>query len=130
VRGRRVLLVVILVMGLTAVAASLNPPQRRLRSDPTPSPTPPSAAPVDGSRTVAHTLDADAEAVTVRAHVGDIVQLEVTAAEPDTVAFEGQTEPVDPASPARFELYAGEAGEFPIRLVDGERLVGTVLVQP
>jgi hypothetical protein len=130
VRGRRVLIVVILVMGLTAVAASLNPPQRRVLNDPTPTPTASPAAPSGAASTVVRTLDADAEAVTVRAHVGDIVQLEVTAAAPDTVVFEGQTEPVDPASPARFEVYADAPGEFPIRLVDGERLVGTLLIQP
>jgi hypothetical protein len=127
VRGRRVLVVVILVMGLTAIAASLNAPDRRVRPGTAPAPT---APPAGASHTVEQTLDADAEAATVQARVGDLVQLRVIARAPDSVLFAGQTEVVDPDSPARFELYADTPGEYPVRLVDAARLVGTVLVRP
>jgi hypothetical protein len=127
VRGRRVLVVVILVMGLTAVAASLNAPDRRPRSGTAPAPSSP---PAGAARTVEQTLDADAEAATVQARVGDLVQLQVNARAPDSVLFAGQTEVVDPDSPAHFELYADTPGEYPVRLVGGARLVGTVLVRP
>jgi hypothetical protein len=127
VRGRRVLVVVIIVMGLTAVLASLNAPQRRPRPGPA---APPSAAPAGAQRTIAQTLDADAEAVTVQARVGDLVELRVNARTPDSVLFAGQTDVVAQDSPARFELYADTPGEYPVTLVDGARRVGTVLVRP
>ncbi len=135
-RGRRFLLLVALLMGVTAVAASLAPPDPSVRrnrertAQPTPSPAI-TSAPVE-SRTVERTLDASQPQVrTVRAHVGDLLRLEVRSAEPGAVAIEGldRNAAVDPSTPALFEVFADAPGSYPIVLVDDGRRVGTLVIR-
>ena len=40
----------------------------------------------------------------------------------------GKLEPVEPGSPARFEMLLDRRGELRVSLVDAERLIGTVEV--
>ena len=40
----------------------------------------------------------------------------------------GKLEPIEPGSPARFEMLLDRRGELRVSLVDAERLIGTVEV--
>jgi hypothetical protein len=137
--GRRLLVLVVVLMGLTALAASLAPPPERphgTRATPTATPAPSaSAAPAPAPQqegTVTARLSAARGAVPrdVTAALGDIVQLVVSGDVVDTVSIPGEAvlEPIDPDSPARVELYADTAGSYPIRLLDTGRRIGTLRI--
>jgi hypothetical protein len=134
--ARRLLVLVAVLMGLTALAASLAPPPGRTGRTPfataTPAPTAsPTAAPA-GDGTVRARISASRSAVPreVRAAPGDLVDLVVAGDVVDTVAIDGQPvlEPIDPDSPALVELYADTPGRFAIRLLDAGRRIGTLSV--
>jgi hypothetical protein len=126
--GRRFLILVAVLMGLTALAASLapQPVERRERSEQTPTPAP------AGSPSVV-TIEEEISTTDPRARVtvseGDLVQLTVSGPERDSVMLLGRMDTIDPTSPARFSLLAGEPGEYPIELVDAERQIGTLVVR-
>jgi hypothetical protein len=134
--GRRLIILVAVLMGLTALAASVAPPpdpQRRNSTQndgsPTATPTPPETtaqAPVIDRRIDATTAG---EPVTVDVPRGAMLELEVEVGAPDTVALgDGELEAAAPGSPARFELLADTPGEFPLRLLEAERTLGVVRV--
>lgn len=126
--GRRFLILVAVLMGLTAVAASLapQPAVREQRGEATPTPAPsgsPSFAPVEQELT---TTEPRAR-VTVRED--EVVELTVSGPERDSVRLLDRMDTIDPTSPARFSLYALEPGEYPIELVEAGRQVGTLVVR-
>jgi hypothetical protein len=135
--GRRFLLLVAVLMGLTALAASIAPrdpvvrgPQSERRPTPTPAPQAAEPAPA-GTKTptVERTISADAarpERVVVTE--GDLVTLEVAGSQLDTVQLLGRIEPVAPHSPAVFQLLA-ERGRHPITLLGADRQIGTLAVR-
>jgi hypothetical protein len=127
--GRRFLILVAVLMGLTALAASIAPrePLIRERSRPTPTPTP--TAEANAVRTVEKTVAADAGHARVVVREGDLVRLTVDASAVDTVTVMDQFRPVEADSPAVFELLADTPGEFPITLLDADRRVGTLVVR-
>jgi len=128
--GRRFLLLVAVLMGLTALAASVAPRQPADRGNATSTATP--AAPAGGAKqleTVSKRLNT-AEGVTrVIVDEGDLVALEVSGSELDTVSLLDEIVAIDPDSPAIFQLLADEPGEYPIELVEAERRVGTLVVR-
>jgi len=131
--GRRFLLLVAVLMGLTALAASVAPRQpinRDGRGTATPTATP--ALSADGTsdlETVPKRLNT-AEGVTrVVVDEGDLVDLEVSGSELDSVTLRDEVVALDPDSPAVFSLLADEPGEYPIELLDAERQVGTLVVR-
>jgi hypothetical protein len=134
--GRRILVLVAVLMGLTALAASLAPPPQRLRQGPRPpaatgTPTPATAAPAGTPGTVSASLRAGRDpGQVVRAREGDIVELDVSGDVVDTVVIPGLAlaEPIDPTSPAQIELFADEPGRYPIRLLDSGRRLGVLRV--
>jgi hypothetical protein len=132
--GRRFLLLVAVLMGLTALAASLAPRDpavrdERQRATPTPAATAPASGPAT-VRTVERTISADADRPQrVVVDEGDIVQLEVASSEIDSVVFMDEVEPVDPESDARFNVLADEVAEHEIRLLDADRVIGTLEVR-
>jgi hypothetical protein len=131
--GRRFLLLVAVLMGLTALAASVAPrePLVRERRAATPSPTP-AATPVRGDgdvRTVEKTIETQEDPAKVTVRTGDLVRLTVRGDELDSVRLFDEIEPIDVESPAIFELYADRPGSHPITLVDGERQVGTLVIR-
>ena len=142
--GRRLLVLMAVLLGLTALAAALAPrptvvpPGGRLIAPTpttTPSPTPSaSAQAAPPSQEVVRTIDASkgARFARVRAHVGDTVRLTVRGDVLDAVEIDGidQIEPVEAGSPARFEFFADERGQFPIVLIDGDRRIGQLDVRP
>jgi hypothetical protein len=132
--GRRFLLLVAVLMGLTALAASVAPrePLVRDRRAATPSPTPTSEPTVtadDTVRTVEKTIGTAEEPAKITVRTGDLVRIAVTGDELDSVRLLDKIESIDAESPAVFEIYADRPGTYPIELVEGERRVGTLVVR-
>jgi hypothetical protein len=125
--ARRLLVLIAVLMGLTALAASVAPRQ------PLPSergsPAPPASAGSPAAAPLERTLDADAGRPTrVVVRTGQTLVLEVTSAAIDSVSIEGlaEIEPVEADSPARFELLAETPGTHPVELLQAERRIGTI----
>jgi hypothetical protein len=131
--GRRFLLLVAVLMGLTALAASVAPRQPISRDDrgaATPTATPTPTAPGTGDvETVSKQLNITERITRVVVDEGDLVYLEVRGSELDSVTLLEEVEPIDPDAPAVFELLADEPGDYPIVLVDADRQVGTLVVR-
>jgi hypothetical protein len=146
--GRRLLLLVAVLMGLTALAASVaprdtgtdepaKPPGRTgtvVEPTTTPELAPAARAPTDED-VVEETLSAAAGAspVRVRARPGQTVKLEVHGGKTlfDEVVLTGldRVESIAPEAPARFEIYMDQPGRFEIRLVEADRRLGELLVR-
>lgn len=138
--GRRLLVLVAVLMGLTALAASLAPPPTSgpgARPTASPSPGPPGAAGAappasrPGATVTARLSAAPAASPRqVDARRGDLVNLTVSGNVIDTVSIPGLSvlEPIDPESPAQLQLFADTPGRFPIRLLDSGRLLGTLRI--
>ena len=154
VLGRRLLVLVVVLMGLTALAASVAPRDggfnRRVTSQaPAASPTAPpagsgepeaSAAPPGDAGAIpgeppVRVLDASGRRWLVDARVGERVRLEITADEPVTVQVgdDGPIRPVDPDAPARFDLLYDQPSREAVRVIaDGpasDRTVGVVRIR-
>jgi hypothetical protein len=132
--GRRFLLLVAVLMGLTALAASIAPrePLVRERGTATPSPTPTAEAavgPATPIRTIAKTVSAAEGPAKVTVHEGDLVHLTVESSDVDSVSVLGEFRPVEPESPAEFDLLADEPGSYPIELLDAKRRISTLVVR-
>jgi hypothetical protein len=129
--GRRFLLLVVVLMGLTALAASIAPREPLVRSErhatPTPTPSPPPAA--SDVETVNRKLDVSHPGKRLVVNEGDLVDLEVRGDDVDSVQLLDEVAPLDPQSPAVFQLLADRPGSYPIELVDAERQVGTLVVR-
>jgi hypothetical protein len=132
--GRRFLLLVAVLMGLTALAASVAPRDPAVRSErrqatPTPSATAPAAGPAT-TRTVEREISADAEQPPrVVVDEGDIVELEVASSEVDSIVLMDRIEPVDPDSNARFNILADTPGKHQIELLDAGDVVGVLEIR-
>ena len=134
--GRRFLLLVAVLMGLTALAASIAPREPLIRegarrtATPTPTPAPTqeatTATPVHNVR---RTLVITDEPGRITVNQGDLVQLTVKGSELDSVSVLDRVEPIERHSPAVFSLLADSPGEHPIELVDAGRRVGTLVVR-
>jgi hypothetical protein len=132
--GRRFLLLVAVLMGLTALAASVAPRDPALREGrsergtPTPTPTPVAAEPAV-VRTVEHTISADAAPERVVVTEGDLVDLQVTSSQPGSVRLMGEIDAVDRLSSARFHVLAERPDKYPVTLVESGRRVGTLEIR-
>ena len=64
----------------------------------------------------------------IHARVGDVLVLTVRGDVLDGVEIEdaGKLEPIEPGSPARFEVLLDRKGELRVDLVDAERVIGVV----
>jgi hypothetical protein len=131
--GRRFLILVAVLMGLTALAASVAPRDPAVRGERREATATPSATAPSGpatTRTVEREISADADRPQrVVVDEGDIVQLEVASSEVDSVVFMDEVEPVDPESDARFNVLADEVATHEIRLLDADRVIGTLEVR-
>jgi hypothetical protein len=132
--GRRFLLLVAVLMGLTALAASVAPrePLVRDRRTPTPSPTPTAeaaAGPETNVRTIEKTISASEGPTKVTVREGDLLHLTVESSEVDSVSVLGEFRPVESESPAEFDLLVDEPGSYPIELLDAGRKIGTLVVR-
>ena len=127
--GRRFLILVAVLMGLTALAASVAPrqPVREDGREATPTATP---AGEPTLVTLEKTLSTDAgEDAQVTVEEGDLVELTVTGDESDAVMVLDRIDSIDPTTPARFSLLAGEPGEHPIELLEADRRIGTLVIR-
>jgi hypothetical protein len=135
--GRRLLLLVALLLAVGAIAAALTP--RDLRDSgqttaTTPRPTVPPRATGGtgaGAREVTRTVDAaGAEPALVRARVGDLLHLVVRAPSPDVVELDGtgRFSAVDSSTPAQFNYFVSSPGTFPIRLQESGQEIGRLVV--
>jgi len=130
--GRRFLLLVAVLMGLTALAASIAPRQPLVRdgdrraATPTPTPLPVAA---ESLQPVERTLFTSENPARVAVREGQILQLTVRGSEVDSVMLLDEIEPLERDSPALFEVLADEPGEYPIELLDADRRIGTLVVR-
>ncbi len=127
--GRRFLLLIALLLGLTAVAASVAP---RERPEPTEqSERAPADPPATPSETRTETMSAAEDPQRLVVERGELIALEVSADERDAVAIPGLglMDAVDPAAPARFTVLADRPGVYPVELLEAGRRIGTLEVQ-
>jgi hypothetical protein len=130
--GRRLLVIMAVLLGFTALVTALAPrPTSELRGAPpaiSPSAEPSASPPAGASRVVTQTVDASAgvRPGRVRARAGDTIRLAVRGDVLDAVELKGldEIEPVEPGAPARFEFLAEGPGEHAIVLLDADRRVG------
>jgi hypothetical protein len=133
--GRRFLLLVAVLMGLTALAASVAPRDPALRGteserrQATPTPPPAELDAPAATSTVERTISADGGPRRVVVTEGDLVELEVTSSHLDSVMLMDEIEPVEPRSGARFHLLADRPDEYPITLLEADRQIGTLVVR-
>ena len=129
--GRRLLVLMAVLLGFTALAVALAPrptvvPPRQASTSPSPDPS--STSSPAASRVITQTVNANAgaEPARVRARAGDTIRLAVRGDLLDAVELRGldEIEPVEPGSPARFEFLADSPGEFAIVLQAADRRVG------
>jgi hypothetical protein len=137
--GRRLLVVFAVLLGLTALATSLAPRPTvrdgaRVQREATPTATPAPERSETASRRIERTISADPgrKRASVRVRVGDVLALTVRGELLDSVEITdlGKLEPIEPGSPARFEMLLEKPGELRVGLVDAERLIGLVEVAP
>ena len=135
--GRRLLVLFAVLLGLTALVTSLAPRPTVTRPGvtqvtPTVTPTPEPTHAATTSRRVVATMSADPgrPRTKIHARVGDVLALTVHGDVLDDVEIEaaGKVAPIEPGSPARFELLLDRQGELRVDLVDAERLIGVVAV--
>jgi hypothetical protein len=132
--GRRFLLLVAVLMGLTALAASVAPRESLIRDGArrtaTPTPTPTVAAtaakPV---RSVSRTLMITADPGRITVKQGTLLELTVKGDELGNVSLMDQVQPIEAESPAIFTVLTDTPGEYPIAMVDEDRDVGTLVVK-
>jgi hypothetical protein len=137
VAARRLVVVMLVLLAISTLVTALLP--RPDRDETTPVTTRPGRdEPVDapprpaktGLDLVARMQAGAAGPKLVRIERGDVLHLEVFArfgADVEILGF-GLTEPVTPFAAARFDLFATDTGNFPVRVVDPVQLVGRVLV--
>ena len=124
---RRLLLLAAVLMLLTALAASIAPRDLTREDDP---PVPRGALPA--GTTIAEEIPSEAGADSrIAVSRGDTLELEVTGNTLDTVLLErlDRIDPIDPTTPARFNLVIdAPAGSYPIRLVEADRRIGSIVI--
>jgi hypothetical protein len=135
--ARRLLIVMLVLLGLSTLAAALIPPRTTQDAGTTTGTTEetesvatekaPKGAFVPG---VVAVEPKGISLLSVSA--GDQVQLAVCWSKPDEVEVPsfGLVDPVAPAKPARFDLLFEEPGTYGVKLVDADRVVARIKVGP
>ena len=126
--ARRLLILLAVVMGFTALAAGLSPRQPAVERDggatPAPSLREPPAEPLE------RTIQASGHDQRIVVRTGQVVHIVVEADALDTVSLEDfGDEPVEPEAPARFELLADVPGTYAISLLEAGREIGTLEIR-
>jgi hypothetical protein len=126
VLARRLLILLAVVLGLTALAAGVAPREPADTGGSPPAAVSPSGAPPEP---VEHTLSTspEGEEERVEAELGQVVRLTIEGDELDSVAVgELRIEPIAPDSPATFELLLDVPGSYPITLLGSGRRIGVL----
>jgi hypothetical protein len=134
--ARRLLIVMLVLLGISTLAAALIPPQS-LREGTTGSTateetetTAPDTVPKGEALGFDFTVEKDKIAV-LRAEVGDQLSIKVRCKCTDLVEIPklGRLDPVTPGSPVTFDVLAREKGSYGIRLVEADRVVARIEVE-
>ena len=134
--ARRLLILLLVLLGISTLAAALAPvksPKDRTTTTTTPTLTTPSAPPAKSAGLFKYTIDANSKNVNVvELYVGEELLLTVKSKLYDQVSIPklGQIEPVSPGFAAKFDLYLNQRGTYAVRLVGANRLVGRLRVSP
>ena len=121
--ARRLLIVLAVLLGLTALAAGVAPRSGLDHDAPPPVTAAPTPAPATG--TVSKTLDAQSTGQRVQARVGQTVMLTITSDTLETVTLDQYGDKTaEPDSPAQFEVFADVPGSYPITLQDSGQEIG------
>jgi hypothetical protein len=128
VLARRLLLLAAVLLLLAALAASIAPRDLTGGED-----NAPESASLPAGRVVAQEISARPGDAPARIAVarGDTLELEVSGDLLDEVLLErlDMIDPIEPSTPARFNLVIdAPAGSYPIRLVDADRRIGSIVI--
>jgi hypothetical protein len=132
VAARRLIILMLVLLAISSVAAALVPVDPEgLSDESTTISTHTPKRELPAGRLVPKTIDADRDhPKTVRIELGDQLQLRVTSRRADQVEIPrvGELQDVDRFTPAEFDLLPFEPGSYPVRLVEAKRKVGRILV--
>jgi hypothetical protein len=121
--ARRLLIVLAVLLGLTALAAGVAPRSTLDHDAPPPVAAAPTPAPATG--TVQKTLDAQSTGQRVEARIGQTVTITVKSDTLETVTLDQYGDKTaEPDSAAQFELLADVPGSYPITLQDSGQEIG------
>jgi hypothetical protein len=122
---RRILWFVAGLLALAVIAAAVIP-----RDDAADKTTPTTSAP-ERTRVKADIGASPVRARTIRARVGDHLELTVESDRIDQVEIPGldQIRPVDPTTPAQFDTLLDHSGRFEVRMQQGRQVVAIVDVK-
>src|SRR3954471_4183161 len=134
---RRMTLLVLALLGLMVLVVSVAPPRRgpvrdERRDQAQPQPTPLATRPAPDAFDVQATVTTarGGRPQTIRAQLGDRVEITVQGAQPDSVMLgELETEQLERGVPARFRLLAETPGNYPLVLEDADRRIGTLEIR-
>lgn len=139
--ARRLVIVMLVLLGLSTLAAALLPRPDRSGSDPAgntgasgaqaSAPPPagsPASAPPPGLVNARITVSKHRPPV-VRVHPGNRLVLLVGGPFGDDISIPafGLTQTMAPSAPARFDLIVNRAGRFGVRAFGAERVIGTIV---
>jgi hypothetical protein len=143
--ARRLLILIAVLMGLTALTAGLAPrePAEESRSTPTPTPAAPSAEPQPPEDSAAgdlaepgvtqHVIDASegARPKRVTATTGERLRITVEGDVLGSVELGDNVaiEQISPEAPASFELLPDKPGDYEITLVEADRRIGRLVIE-
>jgi hypothetical protein len=126
---RRLLILAVVLVLLTALAAAIAPQERVEPGTPVQQPA---KVLEPTGKTVARTISADdGGESSVKVRRGDILELQVKGDLLDTVLLErlDRLEGLEPTTPARFNmLIEAPAGTYPIRLLERDTRIGRIEV--
>jgi hypothetical protein len=134
VAARRLVIVMLVLLGVSTLAAALVPVERDSAGDETT--TTATETGKDAEPTgdlLRQSIDADArKPKTIVMSLGDQLELAVRSCRADQaeIAALGELEDVHPDAPARFDLLPFATGTYAVRLVDADRRVGEIEVRP
>ncbi|MFN2612240.1 MAG: hypothetical protein ABR536_02595 [Solirubrobacterales bacterium] len=136
--ARRLLIVMLIVLGVLTLATALAPQKGNDAKTPAETSTAPNTTVSGQTRKgvlLEVTIDADdaaARNVPRRVTAGDQLQLKVASNSPDQVeipAF-GQVQPVTRDAPAYFDLLLDKPGIYEVKLLEAGRVAGLIQVSP
>jgi hypothetical protein len=134
VAARRLVILMLVLLGVSTIAAALVPVDREAGTDETTTTSTPAEKRDDeGGKLVSKSIDAQSKPPrVVRIELGDQLALRVTSrrdAEVEIPAF-GELDDVGPGAPALFDLLPFEADRYAVRLVKPRRTIGRIEVEP
>jgi hypothetical protein len=132
VAARRLLILMLVLLGVSTLAAALVPVDPDALRDESTTTSTSTATRAATGKLVRASIDADKRnSQTVRVQVGDQLQLRVESpkrADEVEIPALDELEDVDPDAPAHFDLLLFVEGRFPVRLVDADRQIGAIEV--